>query len=321
MKKLLKNTFVSHRHNNHTPHVFKRGSVVVIAAIALLTFFGGAMQKVQLYVSDSLAAIYSKTLVALANEDRAEESLEELKINPVLEEAARMKAEDMAENGYFAHYGPDGSAPWDWLKKAGYEYFYAGENLAIDFNDSEQVNRAWMKSPLHRANILNANFTEVGIATVAGTYNGRETIFVVQMFGTPKTTNPVAAPVSTLSLTTIPAVSAPVSVSTTVVPIIVSSSTVAGTSTEESFVVVKGASYNSAEAAMSERILTNPNKVVTIVFTLLFVLVSLGLMGVIFSEFHKHHIRHAIVGVVLLVMIVGIAYAYKVLVVTQVVIQ
>ena len=61
-----------------------------------------------------------------------------------------MKAQDMATLGYFAHVSPDGKTPWYWIEKVGYDYQYAGENLAINFSDSKDVTNAWMASPLHK---------------------------------------------------------------------------------------------------------------------------------------------------------------------------
>jgi hypothetical protein len=108
-----------------------------------------------------------------------------LKVNPVLERAAQLKADDMAAKGYFAHNSPEGLTPWHWFKAAGYNFVYAGENLAVRFYDSVDVVRAWMDSPGHRANILNSHFTEIGIGIAEGTFEGRPTVFVVQMFGSP----------------------------------------------------------------------------------------------------------------------------------------
>ena len=103
----------------------------------------------------------------------------------MLARGAQLKADDMASKGYFSHTGPDGSAPWKWFQAAGYRYEYAGENLAVNFNESEDVVDAWLKSPTHRANIMKANFTEVGIGVATGTYKGKEATFVVQFFGKP----------------------------------------------------------------------------------------------------------------------------------------
>ena len=60
---------------------------------------------------------------------------------------------DMAEKSYFAHTSPEGLTPWYWITLAGYRFSLAGENLAIDFTESEDVENAWMNSPAHRASI------------------------------------------------------------------------------------------------------------------------------------------------------------------------
>ena len=72
------------------------------------------------------------------------------------------------------------------MELAGYEYKHAGENLAVNFVDTEEIHRAWTNSRSHFLNIVNPKYTEIGIATSSGIYKGREAIFVVQMFGTPK---------------------------------------------------------------------------------------------------------------------------------------
>lgn len=135
--------------------------------------------------SDFFASILPGVLTDMTNESRGSNNERPLEPSPILAEAAKFKAEDMAENGYFAHVSPDGKEPWYWLSMAGYDYDYAGENLAVNFADSKDVVDAWMKSPSHRENILNINFTEIGIATATGTYEGREALFVVQFFGRP----------------------------------------------------------------------------------------------------------------------------------------
>ncbi len=134
---------------------------------------------------DYISAIYAGVLETLANKDRVRENLSSLTKSPLLTKAAQMKADDMVARGYFAHNTPEGLTPWYWFVKAGYRYKYAGENLAVSFIDSKEVHEAWMASTLHRDNILNPDFTEIGIATSTGIYDGREAIFVVQMFGRP----------------------------------------------------------------------------------------------------------------------------------------
>lgn len=131
------------------------------------------------------ASVLPGVLVELVNASRQNNNLPSLRANPLLEEAARLKVQDMAQRGYFSHNTPDGKTPWYWLDLVGYSFGAAGENLAVNFYDSQDINNAWMLSPAHRANILNYGFTEIGIATAKGTYQGQETIFVVQYFGLP----------------------------------------------------------------------------------------------------------------------------------------
>ncbi len=131
------------------------------------------------------ATVLPAVLVDLTNEARVSNSEQSLTRNTVLDDTARLKAEDMARLGYFAHTSPEGVTPWHWFNEAGYSFAYAGENLAINFTESVDVESAWLASPTHKANILNSHFTEIGIATIDGIYQGRPTTYVVQMFGTP----------------------------------------------------------------------------------------------------------------------------------------
>jgi uncharacterized protein YkwD len=163
--------------------------LLVSVLLILAGFFAAAYYVSTVLTGGGMAAVISSALVDLANDDRKIQDLPALSANPVLAEAARLKAEDMAEKGYFAHVSPDGVEPWHWFREAGYEYAAAGENLAVNFSDSENVEEAWMNSPAHRANILSAKFTEIGIATAAGEYKGKKTTFVVQMFGAPRALN------------------------------------------------------------------------------------------------------------------------------------
>jgi hypothetical protein len=112
--------------------------------------------------------------------------------DPLLNAAAQAAAEDMAANGYFAHNSPDGKTPWYWLNQVGYTYSYAGQNLAVNFTDSQNVETAWLESPTHRANIMKPEYTRVGFGTANGFYEGQETTFVVEYFAA----LPEAAPVN-----------------------------------------------------------------------------------------------------------------------------
>ncbi len=177
---------VPHHGNDHRPHLLRGRSVArVIAAALLLQALFTALYFDVLPADQFLARIMPQSLVAMANGERAERNLPRLEHDEKLQEAAELKARHMAENGYFSHTGPDGTDPWHWLEKAEYDYQYAGENLAVNFVDSKDVMRAWMESPEHRENVLNRHYTEIGIGTATGEYDGRETVFIVQYFGHP----------------------------------------------------------------------------------------------------------------------------------------
>lgn len=158
---------------------------IAIICLVILIVLIGVVPPFRTTVLDSLAVIYASVLVNLTNQNRVVANLSELTVNPVLEQAAQMKADDMASKGYFAHNTPEGFTPWYWFNKAGYKYAFAGENLAVNFENSKDVETAWMNSPGHFLNIMNPKFTEIGIATSTGIYKGRQAIFVVQLFGAP----------------------------------------------------------------------------------------------------------------------------------------
>lgn len=185
MKIIFKKYFIPHEGNEYKPHLLRWEASLVLVSIILgveLLFLG------QVFIIQNtgwLAEVISNVLVDQTNVERQEAGLYGLQINELLQKAAQLKAEDMAEKGYFSHTTPDGKTPWYWLEQAGYVFAAAGENLAVNFVDSEDVTEAWMNSPKHRDNILGGGFTEIGIATAKGIYKGEETIFVVQFFGRP----------------------------------------------------------------------------------------------------------------------------------------
>lgn len=132
------------------------------------------------------AEITKTALFDLVNQERKKLGLPTLKQNLILDQAAYLKAKDILERDYFAHWNPEGKSPWYFFELAGYDYKAAGENLAIGFLDSEEVFKAWMDSPSHRSNILNPNFIEMGISVLKGEFQGNEVFVVVQLFGSPK---------------------------------------------------------------------------------------------------------------------------------------
>lgn len=119
------------------------------------------------------------------NLERANMNLPALYHNTLLEKAAQDKAQEMIKQQLFAH-DLVGKPFYSFAESVQYNYKTLGENLAIDFLESEEVVEAWMESPTHKANILNENFEEMAIAVVPATMHGVETILVVQLFGKSK---------------------------------------------------------------------------------------------------------------------------------------
>lgn len=132
------------------------------------------------------AQITKSEIVQLTNLKRSQWGLPPLKEDPILEQAASLKARDMIENKYFSHWSPDGKSPWYWLRRVNYDYQWAGENLAIGFLEGKEVVDAWFQSLSHQKNILNKNYQEIGVAVLTDNFQGSPTTIVVQLFGTKK---------------------------------------------------------------------------------------------------------------------------------------
>ena len=129
--------------------------------------------------------ITTAKMFTLTNQSREEKELSVLIVNQKLTSAAEAKANDMFKHQYFDHNSPSGVTPWDWIKAAEYDYRYAGENLAIDFITAEGAHKALMASDSHRENILNQNYTEVGIAIKEDIFEESSSIIIVMEFGSP----------------------------------------------------------------------------------------------------------------------------------------
>lgn len=185
MFKLLQHLFLPHPTNNHKARLLHPMSLLIYIFLFISS-----------QVMFSLVMVTSPQVLGLAtdinitdlesgvNRQRIENGLTPFKMNNLLNKAAAEKANDMFVKGYWAHFAPDGKTPWFFIDQVGYQYKYAGENLARDFALSNQVVTAWMKSETHKKNILDAKFSEMGLAVVNGNLNGEPTTLVVQMFGT-----------------------------------------------------------------------------------------------------------------------------------------
>lgn len=110
---------------------------------------------------------FEQQVVQLTNAERAKYGLAPLKLDLELSKVAREKSQDMARNSYFSHTSPTYGSPFDMMKQFGISYRAAGENIAKGQTTPEQVVNAWMNSEGHRANILNSNYTHIGVGYVS----------------------------------------------------------------------------------------------------------------------------------------------------------
>ncbi|PJY98878.1 MULTISPECIES: CAP domain-containing protein [Bacillus] len=119
----------------------------------------------------SSVSAYEKKVVELTNAERQKQGLKPLQIDETLSKSARAKSQDMKDKNYFDHQSPTYGSPFDMMKSFGISYKTAGENIAKGQKTPEEVVKAWMNSEGHRKNILNANFTHIGVGYVeSGSY-------------------------------------------------------------------------------------------------------------------------------------------------------
>ncbi len=189
-----KKALVPHKVNNYRPHLIRLpglAAVLVIALLAQLVYSYSTTGNFS--VLSKLSNINTTELLADTNAERREAGLSELALNDKLSQAAFYKAQDMIANNYWAHTSPTGVEPWKWFADAGYNYSYAGENLAKNYPTSGATVEAWMNSQTHRENILNGHYVDVGFAVVNGTLEGENTTLIVALYGSPVTVSAVAS--------------------------------------------------------------------------------------------------------------------------------
>lgn len=309
--KKLKHYFVPHSGNSYCPHFFRPKALGVVSLFAVAVLALSISYSVLISRTNFLASVLPSVLVDLANQDRSLYQLTPLTRNSTLEAAAREKANDMAKYSYFAHISPTGITPWYWFTKNGYRFLYAGENLAINFTDSGDVNTAWMNSPGHRANILNQQFTEIGIATAEGMYEGRPTTFVAQYFGRPI---PQAAPIAPSS----PVAVAPVKVTEPkVIPVTETNTFIAVKNAEvevpttTATAVVTSATLGATQyATLPQKVLSSPHTMLDFIYFILIAIILGAIVVSLFVEMERHHGKHLVSGLALIVFILVLAYAY-----------
>lgn len=197
MSSLFLHLFLPHDSNNYKARLISPIGLFLFLLIFVFSQWSVYFTNlVGVKVLGYAANISPKEVIALTNKERENIGLAPLSYSETLSKAAMDKGLDMLSQGYWAHVAPDGTEPWDFFDAHGYEYRYAGENLARDFADPSSAVSAWMASPTHKENIVSSKYKEIGVAVVEGDLNGVDTTIVVQLFGTPATASasiPVAA--------------------------------------------------------------------------------------------------------------------------------
>ncbi|MFA4872678.1 MAG: CAP domain-containing protein [Patescibacteria group bacterium] len=183
MLKIIHNFFIPHEGNGHKPHALRPKALfwytAVLVGLKVIT-------TVVLFVSypdfARLSQELNQEIIRLINGTRAQVKMPPLIVDPELTRAAQYKANDMLARGYFNHITPEGKKPWELINVQKYPYRAVGENLAIDFVTSDAVHAALMASPSHHANIVQKAYQHVGIGVASGTFKGRDTNILVELF-------------------------------------------------------------------------------------------------------------------------------------------
>lgn len=181
----LHHWFIPHKDTHKKAHLISWEGLVIYIMIFILLQVGFSIVG---YARPGTLGITSNIdqtkLIELTNIEREKMGLQPVTEDEALDKAALAKAQNMFSENYWSHFAPSGKSPWDFILGSGYKFTYAGENLAKNFYNSEDVVAAWMASKTHKENLLNPKYRDIGIAVVEGVLNGQKTTLVVQEFGT-----------------------------------------------------------------------------------------------------------------------------------------
>ena len=122
---------------------------------------------------------YQQQVLDLVNAERTKRGISALTLDSNLSSVATKKSQDMVNKNYFDHTSPTYGSPFDMMKQFGISYRTAGENIAKGQKTPQEVVTAWMNSEGHRKNILNPNFTNLGVGIAK---DSKGTTYWTQMF-------------------------------------------------------------------------------------------------------------------------------------------
>lgn len=188
IKHYAKRVLVPHEGNQYRPHLIRLHGIIAVLIIALISQVTHSFLSTGHWgILGDTATIHATELLVDTNAQRNKVGLSDLQLDDALSRAAFLKAQDMFSEQYWAHESPSGTPPWKWMGDVGYSYSYAGENLAKNYATAQTTVNAWMKSPTHRENVLNKEYTEVGFAVMDGELQGDETTLIVAFYAAPIT--------------------------------------------------------------------------------------------------------------------------------------
>ncbi len=201
---MIKDYFIPNEGNNYRPHALRPKRLLFYGFSAFITkiivFIVVVSFPLSAWLSPNILFEEGRKIINLTNQVRTNLGLNVLKENQKLNDSAMNKAQDMLINQYFAHTSPNGQKLSNWLSKANYNYKSAGENLAIGFDTAENVIEAWKQSPTHYSNLIDPDFTEIGVGAISGQFKDYDTVLIAQHFGSSKeiaiqiqTTNPTSS--------------------------------------------------------------------------------------------------------------------------------
>ncbi|GAA2873298.1 CAP domain-containing protein [Streptomyces mexicanus] len=136
-----------------------RKTSTVLALVLTAVLAAGNPAAARAHARTAVAAV-----LQLTNAARAKAGCKPLRLSPALDRAARRHARDLTRHHRYSHTGSDGSGPGERIRRAGYRWHLAGENLYRGPHNAREAVRGWMRSPGHRANILNCAYGHTGIA-------------------------------------------------------------------------------------------------------------------------------------------------------------
>ena len=147
---------------------YKNGKVVSTQKISSTITKKAVNQIVKVGTKESKTSRYTAEVLRLVNQERAKVNLAPLKNHNNLAKVAEAKSKDMRDKKYFDHISPTYGTPGAMVKKFNISYTMLGENIAVGQTTPKAVVDSWMKSPGHKANILNARYTHIGIGYAEG---------------------------------------------------------------------------------------------------------------------------------------------------------